>query len=267
MRRSRTLDDVPDPLWRLVSLAAHRLLMLDFDGTLAPFTVARDEARPLPRSRELAARIAEATHTDLAIVSGRPVGEIERLLGPLPATLVGDHGWERREPGRKLMRHPLPPGTVAALDRAERLARDAGCGEQIERKRPALVLHTRGLAPARAREMEARCADAWEPLVAAGRVRMDRINGGLELRARGRDKGAVVRSLMSRAPAGTLAVFVGDDVTDEDAFEAVRDHGFGVRVGDAARPTMAMALLPSVEAVADFLSEWLVVATPAEGAS
>lgn len=259
MRRSRALDEIPDQLWRLVSLATRRLLMLDFDGTLAPFTVARDAARPLPRSLELLARIAGAGGTDLAIVSGRPVSDLERLLGPVPVLLVGDHGWEVRENGGEVVRHPLPPAARETLDEAERRARAAGWSEQLERKRPAVVLHTRALPPERARDVEERCAAAWQPLAEAGHVRLDRIDRGLELRARGHDKGAVVRSLLSRSPVGTLAVFVGDDVTDEDAFEAVRDHGFGVRVGGTGRTTMAMGLLPSVEAVADFLEAWLAV--------
>lgn len=259
MRQARALDDVPEQLWRLVSLATRRLLMLDFDGTLAPFTVARDNARPLPRSVELLERIVRAKRTEVAIVSGRPVPEIERLLGPLPALLVGEHGWERREPGGALVQHPLPPVAAAALDEAERRAREAGWDDLIERKRPAVVLHTRALPAEAAREAEERCLAAWSRLVDAGEVRLDRIDRGVELRARAHDKGEVVRWLMGRAPAGTLGVFVGDDVTDEDAFEAVRGLGFGVRVGEPGRTTLAMGLLPSVEAVADFLAEWLAV--------
>lgn len=267
MRQARVLDDVPELLWRLVSLATRRLLMLDFDGTLAPFTIARDEARPLPRSVDLLERIVRAKRTELAIVSGRPVPEIERLLGPLPALLVGEHGWERREPGGELVRHPLPSAAAAALDEAERRARAAGWGDLIERKRPAVVLHTRALPADAAREAEERCLVAWGRLAGPGEVRIDRIDRGVELRARAHDKGEVVRWLLGRAPAGTLGVFVGDDVTDEDAFEAVRELGFGVRVGEAGRATLAKGLLPSVESVADFLEAWLAVSGEArEGA-
>ena len=265
MRRARTLDEVPDYLWRLVSLASGRLLMLDFDGTLAPFNVARDMARPLPRSVELLGRIASEARTRVAIVSGRPVREIERLLGPLPAVLFGEHGWERRAVDGWLAQEANPPGASEEIEQPDRRARTACWGDMIERKRPTVVLHTRSLPRDQALALEEECVEAWKGLAATGHVVMDRIDGGVELRARGRDKGFVVESLLSESPPGTLGVFVGDDITDEDAFEAVRDRGFSVRVGEASRESSAMALVPTVEAVADFLEEWLAVVRAATG--
>lgn len=265
MPYANALDGVPETLWRLVSLARHRLLMLDYDGTLAPFRAERDEARPLPRSLELTARIAAATHTSVAIVSGRPLPEIEGFLGPIPAVFVGEHGWERRAADGSIARRPLPRSVAATIDRAEQLARAAGWGAWLERKRSAVVLHTRGLPEERAAEIQERCAAEWRGLVHGVHVSVDRIDGGVELRARGRNKGTVVRSLLSACPPGTLGVFVGDDVTDEDAFDAVREQGFGVRVGDSDRPTLAMGILPSCEVVGDFLEKWLAVAAGANG--
>jgi trehalose-phosphatase len=237
--------------------------MLDYDGTLAPFRVARGEARPLPRAMELLRRILAGTRTSVAIVSGRPVNEVERLVGPLPALLVGEHGWERRLPGGRVVRRPLPAPASRALDRAERLAREAGWGGRLERKRSGVVLHTRGLPAAAARALERRCALAWRPLARGGAVRVEGIHGGMEVRARGWDKGAVVRALCSRGAPGTLGVFVGDDLTDEDAFAAVRDWGFGVRVGGDGRPTSAMGRVDSCAALPDFLRRWLAEAAPA----
>ncbi len=251
------LDEFPAQLWRMVAVAPHRLLMLDYDGTLAPFAVARSEARPTPRSLELLRRIAASRHTSVAIVSGRPLDEVEALLGEVPGFFVGEHGWESRAPNGDLVRWPVERPVAAAIDAAEALARDAGWGTLLERKRSAVVLHTRGQAKARAREIEAACMSAWGPIAAGGLVALDAINGGVELRARSRNKGTVVLSLLAQSAPGTLGVFVGDDATDEDAFEAVLDRGFGVRVGDASRPTVAQAWLPSCDAVPSFLEEWL----------
>jgi trehalose-phosphatase len=231
--------------------------MLDYDGTLAPFQPARDLAVPLPRSRELLSAIAGLPGMQVAIVSGRPIAELERWLGPLPATLVGEHGWEMREPDGTLTRHPLPTALVEQLDRAKRAAGERGLGERLERKRTGIVLHTRGLAAGRAHELEEQVWTLWRAAEDGGAVFRQRTDGGVELRARGRDKGSAVRSLVSRAPAGTLAVYVGDDATDEDAFAAVRDRGFGVRVGEGDRPTQAFARLPTSGSVVDFLEEWL----------
>lgn len=259
MRSERELEGVPTPLRRLIAAAEHRLLMLDYDGTLAPFVVDRDEARPLPGSIAVLRRIASSRHTRVAIVSGRPVREVERLTGPLPVTFVGEHGWERREPDGSLVQLPMDPKVEAAISEGERIARAAGWGEFVERKRTAVVLHTRGLTEAEAKSVQDRCAEAWSPLAIAGQVNVDRIDGGMEVRARASNKGTVVRSLLAQAPPGTLGVFIGDDVTDEDAFEAVRDRGFGVRVGGQDRASFALGRLPTCEAVTRFLEEWLAL--------
>lgn len=257
MKPSYALEGIPEKLWAMVAIAPHRLLMLDYDGTLAPFHVDRDQARPLPRSLELLQRLAGHRHTSLAIVSGRPVREVERLLGPLAATLVGEHGWEWRAADGTLELPDLGDAAATALAEAERVGREAGWQDVMERKRSAIVLHTRALPAARAVALEERAGAAWGALEVPGVIALDRINGGLELRARGRDKGTVVRTLLGQAPPLTLGVFVGDDVTDEDAFEAVRERGFGVRVGEADRPTKAMGRIASCDDVPGFLERWL----------
>jgi len=261
MHATHALHGVPTQLWRLVELARHRLLMVDYDGTLAPFVVDREHAWPHPRSLEWLRRIAEDGRTSVVVVSGRPLADLARLVGDLPVTLYGEHGWEQRAPDGSIVRPPLDRMVAAAIEEAERLALSLGAGDRIERKRSGLVLHTRGLSDADARALEQRCAEAWQGLARLGLLRLDHINGGLEIRARQRDKGTVVLSLVSHAEPGTLAVFVGDDVTDEDAFEVVRDYGFGVRVGDDDRPSSAMARIATCEGVADWLERWWTVTT------
>lgn len=261
----REYEGVRESLWRRVAAAPRRLLLLDYDGTLAPFNPVRGEARPLPRSMQLLERIVRETRTALAIVSGRTIAELESLAGPLPALLVGEHGWEEREAGGETRRHALPAGAERVLDEAERLARASGWGDGIERKRASVVLHTRALEPERARALEERWLPALREISPAERFTVDRISGGLELRVRGRDKGTVVRERIALEPREALAVFVGDDVTDEDAFAAVREHGFGVKVGSPERLTLAQARVHSVEAVSDFLETWLAVAGSADG--
>ncbi len=249
----------------MASLARHRLLMLDYDGTLAPFTVVRDEARPAQRTLELLRRIGTGSRTIVAIVSGRPLVELERMIGALPAIFVGEHGWERRAPDGSLVLRPLDPSVATMIEDAERMARASGLSEWLERKRSAIVLHTRSLPPEQAVALNERCVAAWRSLTLGGRVTLDRIDGGVELRASGWGKGSVVGSLLSQSPPETLCVFVGDDVADEDAFAVVRERGFGVRVGDRELPSLAMGRLPSSEAVTVFLERWLEVVEDAAG--
>ena len=263
MARHASLDGIPAALWSKVASARRRLLMLDYDGTLAPLTIERLEARPQPRSLELVRRIADSGRTELAIVSGRQLPEVEALLGPLRATFVGEHGWEWRAPNGELIRHPIEDSVLEVLDQAERIARRAGWGGLIERKRSAVVIQTRSLPGPQALEVMERCSAAWRELAGSPKLVLDRPRGGLELRARDVNKGTVVRSLMSHAGPDALGVFVGDDVSDEDAFEAIRERGFGVRVGDPAASSSAQGRLPSSDAVPAFLEEWArVTAAP-----
>jgi len=93
------MQGIPATLWHELKHAGQRLLMLDYDGTLAPFRAAREQAVPWPRSLARLHAVTAAARTSVAIVSGRPLDELRPLLGPLDADLVGEHGWERRDRG------------------------------------------------------------------------------------------------------------------------------------------------------------------------
>jgi trehalose 6-phosphate phosphatase len=259
------LGGLPATLWSRAAEAPHRLLMLDYDGTLAPFRVRRGEARPLPGVARLIGRIAAAGGTTVAVISGRPLAELIGLVGLLPAILVGEHGWETRLPDGRVERHRLPEEVAARLERAAVLAQDAGIGSRVERKRGALVLHTRGLPEDQAGDVVREGRRAWEAAAGYGGLRLDTIDGGLELRARSRDKGTAVRDLVAAAPPGTLAVYLGDDATDEDAFRELREIGFGIRVGPRERDSLAAGRLPSVESVETFLERWWEILQPPAG--
>ena len=251
---------VPRRLWRLIALAHRRLLMLDHDGTLAPFETERDRAVPSTRSLLQLGRLAASSGTRLAIVSGRPVRELDPHLGRLGVTLVGEHGWERREPGGELVRDRMPDAARQALDRADRAVTDPAIRARLEVKRTSIALHTRGLEYEEAEHAGRAVRAAWRPHESKGVLRTVPFAGGFELRAAERDKGTAVKALMAEEPPGTLAVYVGDDLTDEDAFEAVRDRGFGLRVGAPDGATSATAWLGDMEEVTEFLAEWLSIA-------
>jgi trehalose-phosphatase len=250
---------IPRRIWRLIALAHRRLLMLDHDGTLAPFETMRDRAVPPERSMQDLQRIATSNGTRLAIVSGRPVRELEPHLGKLGVTLVGEHGWEHRAPGEDVVRHRVPDAARRALDEADRAVMDRALRARLEVKRTSIALHTRGLEYEQAEQAGRTVRAAWRPHEANGVLRTVPFAGGFELRVAGRDKGVAVRSLLEHEPAETLAVYVGDDLTDEDAFEAVRERGFGLRVGDPGAVTHATAWLDDPGEVGEFLAEWLSV--------
>ena len=202
-------------------------LLLDVDGTIIDLGPSPHEVHvpdELCRSLErLLARSAGA----LALVSGRPIRDLDRLFLPLMLPAVGGHGAEMRVRGSEIVSaaEPLPEKLRAELARA------AAPGVLVEDKGYSLALHYRQ-APqqeARLRELitQARAAFPGEALeVLPGKAMF-------EVKRPGVSKGQAVRKLMTVAPfAGRQPVFIGDDVTDASVFAALPAiSGKGYSVG------------------------------------
>lgn len=249
---SREGARLPETLWRRLSEAPHRLFAFDFDGTLAPYARDPRDARALPQALERLHRLAGRGATTVAVVSGRPIPNLERVVPIERLHLVGEHGWEERPPGRATVHHPLPDDAAQALHDIFATVSREGTSAVLERKRTGVAIHTRALE-ARDRdraiaEFEAIC----RRLADGAGLRLDVLDGGAEIHALGRDKGTAVRSLLAALPPGTVPVYVGDDVTDEPAFEAAQERGFGIKVGTAA--TCARHALDGPHQVAELLA-------------
>lgn len=239
------------------------LLLLDYDGTLAPFRKERMDAVPYPGVRELLSRIRAAGRAlegpPPIVVSGRPAEEVAALLGtdPLPE-IWGCHGWERRDASGRL--HRIDPGepAVAGLRDAHEEAARLAPPDRLEHKGAAVAVHFRGLEPDREEELGRRIAGRWEALVReTPALELRSFDGGLEVRAGARDKGSAVRELLDRTPPDVPAAYLGDDDTDEDAFEAMRAAaGLAVLVRDELRPTAADVWIRPPDELLDFLRRW-----------
>jgi len=266
---------LPLPLEALLARVAggRSLLVLDYDGTLAPFHADRMAATPAPALLPALAQLAAAPQVRLVVLSGRPLAELERLLSldSMPE-LWGVHGWEHRLPDGRRDDPPLPASLAAVLDAEQRHLAALGPA-RLERKVATLALHWRGVEAVEARALEERVAPRWRALAAteAG-LELRRFDGGLELRAAGRDKGRAMHELLADEPAGTPSCYVGDDDTDEDAFRALASleepaTALGVLVAEEARPTAAGARIPRA-AVRLLVERWADAAGAAEaGAS
>jgi len=265
VRRSADLPDarVWTGLWHRIASSTQRALLLDFDGTLASFSVDRDAARLAPGLREILGRIVERGGTALAIVSGRRLSEIEERLAGLDLRLFGEHGWEERLPGGARRLHL--PGAAARdlLDAAADSLERRLSPDRLEVKRTGLVVHARGETPDRVRALAREVELCRLAVRQRAELELRPIDGGWELRARGHDKGTAVTRFAATLGRPAFTVYVGDDDTDEDAFAAVARCGYGVRVGNDDRPTRAHARLPDVEAVREFLALWADRAGPA----
>lgn len=253
---------IPAALWSRIAGAPMRLLALDYDGTLVAFQTDPMDARPAARTRDALLRVAETPGTTLAILSGRPLRELAVHVGDLGCRLIGEHGWSERSREGAEVHHPLPSLAVEGLSHAEARAVRAGASlrsreaPRLERKRTGLVLHLRGLEEAAARAWRARIAAEWADVAAAAPLRIDTTNGGLEIRASERDKGSAIDALLREIGEEALAVAIGDDATDEDAFRAVAGRGFGILVSPVARLTSAAVRFPDCDAVTRLIEMW-----------
>ncbi len=250
-----TLTDPPP-------LSASTALFLDFDGTLAPMAPRPQDVRVPPWVRPTLQALVARLDGALAIVSGRPLAQLDAFMAPLRLPLAGAHGAEWRGASGRIMRQlGDPPPTVV---QAARVLVAAHAGLILESKPSGFSLHYRARP-----ELENDCRDALFAALTAvpeADTAWQWLQGHFvfELKQRSVSKGLAVRALMAQAPfAGRVPVFVGDDVTDEDGIAAVQDAGgYGVRVGGGA--SQARFRLADTEAV----GAWLMAAvTPRSSAS
>lgn len=223
-------------------------LFLDLDGTLAPIADHPDQVGPDPRRNHLLDRLADRLDGRVAVISGRALPDLDRILERRPTAVGAVHGLVRRDAfGR--VHEPRPHAEIGAARRAlENFVQDRP-GLLVEDKGLSLALHYRQ-APDRAAEAVAEASSL------AAETGLDLQHGRcvVELRSPGPRKGDALRAFMAEAPfKGARPVFLGDDLTDEDAFLAAADlGGYGVLVGPPRR-TAARYGLPDVDAVLTWL--------------
>ncbi len=246
-------------LWDRVSHARGRMLILDYDGTLAPFVVNRREAFPLDGIRETLCAIRDETETQLAILTGRPIRQILGLLGDLGIPVAGSQGTEFRYPDGRWFTLLPSAAQRARLIQAEREALSLAPPERVERKPASVALHTRGVPAAEALAAEKSICRLWSENSTEIGLRCRPFLGGVELRLEEITKGTAIIALLDGCSDADLVVYVGDDETDEDAFRALKGRGVAIRVGETGTPTCADAMLRDVADVRWFIRRWLDV--------
>ena len=265
--------------WRRLERAPRSVLMLDFDGTVAPFVRERMQAKMYPGVAERLYPLAASPRTRLVVVSGRPAGDFAALLpSDLHVEIWGSHGRERVTADGVYNAWPLTAAQQKGLDQLEADMRTRGLGSVVEKKMGSLAVHTRGFADSDAERIVMLVRDFYATLITqrSGHAELELLpfDGGLELRGIGRSKATAVASILSEEPAGSPAAYLGDDLTDEEAFAAL-----GARVSDGAslgvlvrtqpRPSAANLWLAPPEELLAFLDRWQAAVsralTPSEG--
>jgi trehalose-phosphatase len=246
-----------DEFFQSVNAASESLLLLDFDGTLAPFRVDPSKVRPWAGIVNLLDKIQQAGRTRLAIITGRPAGDVASQLGMDNAPEIwGLHGAERLYPDGRLEEEELIADEQALLEAARSAVREARLGVRVEEKRNAVVVHWRGKSPHSIHAARSRALKLLRPFADNPAMKLLQFDGGLELRA-GRDKGDAVRMILVEVPNSTPVAYLGDDATDEDAFLALAGRGLGVLVRREWRPGAAQMWLRPPAQLREFLAAWL----------
>jgi trehalose 6-phosphate phosphatase len=254
--------------FNLLASSSNRALMLDYDGTLAPFVKDRDHAIPYPGVVEILSEIQQADHTRLVLVSGRSVADLTRLMGlDPPLEMFGSHGWEYCRADGIYTPPKVSQQVRAIINAAISWAHESGFREHCEPKPAGLGLHWRGIPVAEANRLREQFAIWWqteasgESQQACAAIGLHEFDGGIELRAHGRDKGDAARAVLTDSPEGTLAAFLGDDATDEDAFSVIADPSLPVLVRPEHRETAARAWIRPPGELRSFLARWHECAT------
>ena len=233
------------------------VLFLDYDGTLAPFQVDRSLAYPYHGVVSLLDGIARSGKTRIIIISGRPIVEMRALLTPMSELeMWGSHGLERQLSGGNYSRVEVSEEDTASLREAEDWVVAAGLLSRAEIKLGGIAIHWRGMSPSEARRIEALTQDGWAPLAERSGLKLLQFEAGLEFRVSHPDKGDAVRTILATLDAEAPIAYLGDDLTDEDAFRVLRGRGLTVLVRAKYRETLAETWFRPPEGLIGFLEQW-----------
>lgn len=245
-----------------------RLLVgCDFDGVLAPIVDHPERAQPMDGVVECLVRLAQIRQTSVAVVSGRSLASLRRVLGdPCGVQLVGSHGaeWGAGSHGAGVGGSAEPDQDLKArVLHALRGVAERFEGALLEEKPHGGALHYRNVAEGRRAEAESAARAAAEGLE---RVVVRPGKMVVEVSLSTANKGVAVRQLRYGSGA-TGVLYIGDDVTDEDAFRVLGESDLGVSVGEpragahaeVSSPEQALELL---RRLVELRSEWAARTRP-----
>jgi trehalose 6-phosphate phosphatase len=256
-----------------VAGAPRSLLMLDYDGTLAPFHEDRQGAFPYPGISQVVQRIVHTGKTRVVIVSGRDAKEVIPLLGIEPnLEFWGLHGSQRLKADGSANVAPLDDHTAKALETAKDWLRDQDLQDAAEFKTGSIAVHWRGLSETEASAVRVRVLLGWTPIARQSGLKLLAFDGGVEIRAYNPNKGDAVRTILSEMDSHAPVAYLGDDITDEQAFQALNEYSLGgqfpndpasktrhltVLVRSRWRQTAAQVWLRPPDEVLALLERWL----------
>jgi trehalose 6-phosphate phosphatase len=248
-----------------IGTAGHLLFLSDFDGTLAPI-VERPELACLPEdSRLLLKRLSALPDVTVGIISGRALADVKNKVNIDGLVYAGNHGFEIEGPGLNFV-NPIADEIrpiFRVVCRILSLALVSVKGVFVEDKGMTLSVHYRQAEQTTAQEIRQIVESSLRGFRFSNMLRITSGKKVLELRpAVAWDKGKAIRLLMKRygkggRRSGLMPIYIGDDVTDEDAFKVIARYGRGVSIHIGEKPLESAAdyYLKSTSELPLFLGE------------
>jgi trehalose-phosphatase len=241
-----------------ISGTGKKALLLDYDGTLCPFKADRNKAFTYLGVNEILTKIMQAPDIRLVIISGRWIQDLIPLLKMEGHPEIwGSHGLERLGRDGSYEIDPMDEHALKGLVAADEWIGSIGLSDRCEAKPGCLALHWRGLEEQKILEIRGQVEPKWSLIAETWGLSLKEFDGGLELRVPGRNKGDAVDTILEKMPQNTVAAYLGDDETDEDAFKSIKKRGIGVLVRKELRPTRADIWIRPPDELIAFLSKWL----------
>ena len=235
------------------------LLLLDFDGTLAEIVESHETAVLREGNTRTLEKLSRKPGLTVGVLSGRSLNDVAQRVGLRSLVYAGNHGMEIQGPGFEY----LHPGVAAALPGITKTASRlngalAGIpGAHVENKGLTLTVHYRQTPPDRHEQVQTMARAIMQDAVSDGRCRITTAKCALELRPSvDWHKGRALEFIRSQLDPLAMPIYIGDDRTDEDAFQAAQvAGGFGVFVGPVGAETCAQYHLESPAAVSVALAD------------
>jgi trehalose 6-phosphate phosphatase len=253
----------PDNNSELFSMLAQRkpVIFLDYDGTLSPIVPRPEDAVISDSMKQTLKELAK--FFTVAIVTGRDKDDVENLVGLKDLLYAGSHGFIITGPDGLFMEHPESEKIIPRLDEIEKelavLLNEKTQGTQLDRKRYAIGIHYRNARP----EDEKTVKKLVDEMIA--KYPGHKTGEGKKIIEIKPDtewhKGKAVNWIMDQLSKGgdTIPLYIGDDITDEDAFEAVKEDGVGILVGSHGQKTNARYTLKNVFQVREFFKKLIAM--------
>jgi len=238
--------------------AEKRLLLLDYDGTLSPFVEDRDKAYPYDGVVPRLQKLVDSETTRTVVVTGRAIEHIKPLLKleRLPE-IFGSHGWEHLTPDGEYHLKDAAAELQGGMEKALQYISENNLEKYLEKKPASLAIHFRGVKESEALDIKAKMLYNWKRIIKTVPLIFSEFDGGLELKYPGFNKGDVVNTILKDYPVNPTAAYLGDDLTDEDAFRALPENAVGILVRPEYRETSADFWIKPPDELLMFLDRWM----------